>query len=88
MKESEIQKQRQIEALMRVLANHVDHKIRETLGHMGFAIIVFEFNHPGVSNYISNASRSDMIQALRETADRLERNQDITVFIPRGKMGG
>jgi hypothetical protein len=42
----------------------------------GFAIIVFPFNNPGISNYISNANRSDMIKALRETADRLEKRQD------------
>jgi GH25 family lysozyme M1 (1,4-beta-N-acetylmuramidase) len=42
----------------------------------GFTITVFPFNNPGVSNYISNANRSDMIKALRETADRLEKRQD------------
>ncbi len=43
----------------------------------GFALIVFPFYNGGISNYISNAERSDMIKALRETADRIERNQDI-----------
>lgn len=42
----------------------------------GFALVVFPYGGPGVSNYISSAERSDMITALRETADRLERNQD------------
>lgn len=42
----------------------------------GFTILVFPFNEPGVSNYISNANREDMIKALRETADRLEQKQD------------
>lgn len=42
----------------------------------GFALIVFKFNEPGVSNYISNAERTTMIKALRETADRLENRQD------------
>lgn len=42
----------------------------------GFTIIVFPFKNTGVSNYISNANRSDMIKALRETADRIEKNQD------------
>lgn len=43
---------------------------------MGYAIIVFKFNEPSISNYISNAQRPNMIKALRETADRLEKNQD------------
>lgn len=42
----------------------------------GFTILVFKFNKPGESNYISNANREDMIKALRETADRLEKKQD------------
>ena len=41
---------------------------------MGFAILVFPFNS-GTSNYISNAQRPDMIKALRETANRLEKDQ-------------
>lgn len=44
---------------------------------MGFALLVFDFHEPGISNYVSNASRKDMILALRETADRLETFQDI-----------
>lgn len=43
---------------------------------LGFALIVFPFKDVGVGNYISNACREDMIEALRETADRLEKNQD------------
>jgi len=31
---------------------------------------------PGICNYISNGQRSDVIKALRETADRLENNED------------
>ncbi|MBS2100413.1 hypothetical protein [Carboxylicivirga linearis] len=42
----------------------------------GFALIVFPSCGPGTSNYISNAQRTDMIKALRETADRIEKNQD------------
>jgi hypothetical protein len=43
---------------------------------MGFALIVFPFSG-GVSDYISNGERKDMIKALRETADRIETNQII-----------
>ena len=43
----------------------------------GVCLLIFEFNKPGVSNYISNAERKSMIQALRETADKLEKNQDV-----------
>ncbi len=40
-----------------------------------FALIIF--NDPAIGQYISNCERADMIKALRETADRLEKNQDI-----------
>jgi len=42
----------------------------------GFALLVFPFSKPGISNYISNANRSDIILAMREAADRLENKQD------------
>jgi hypothetical protein len=51
--------------------------LEEAMPGMGFALLVFEFNAPGVSNYVSNAERADMIQALRETADRLEQHHDL-----------
>lgn len=37
-----------------------------------FVLLVFE--EPGRANYISNCERRDTIKALREVADRLERN--------------
>lgn len=43
----------------------------------GFAVFVFPFNIPETANYISNASRKDMIKALREKADILEKKLDI-----------
>lgn len=42
----------------------------------GFAILVFPLNKKGVSNYISNAKREDMIKFLREQADSLEKQTD------------
>lgn len=58
---------------MRKLGRMLKHRIKG----LGFALIVFKFKEPGISNYISNGSREDMIKALRECADRIERNQDI-----------
>lgn len=43
---------------------------------VGFCMLIFGFGAPGISNYISNAERGDMIKALREAADRLEKGQD------------
>ena len=65
------------ENLMRTIAKWIDTALKGNPGPKGFALIVFDFNSPGAGNYISNADRKDMIATLRETADRLEQNQDI-----------
>jgi hypothetical protein len=40
-----------------------------------FALLVF--NDPRVGQYICNCQRSDVILALREAANRLERKEDV-----------
>ncbi len=40
-----------------------------------YALLVFPFGDPGVGNYVSNVKREDMIDALREAANRLEKNK-------------
>ena len=40
-----------------------------------FVLVVFD--DPGLAQYVSNAEREDVIKALREMADRLERRQDV-----------
>lgn len=74
---NQIEKQQQIEEALRHIAGAIEYTINHEFGKMGFALLVFDFHKPGISNYISNAKRSDMITTLRETADRLEKNQDI-----------
>ena len=53
---------------MRDIATLIDGEIPG----IGFALLVFDFNSAGISNYISNAQREDMITALRETLKRFE----------------
>jgi hypothetical protein len=38
----------------------------------GFALLVFDFDTPGRMNYISNAQRSDMVNALKELIAKFE----------------
>jgi len=72
-----IEQQHATEELLRRLATIIDGTLEGHLGKMGFALVVFEFDKPGLGNYISNAQRADMITALRELADRLESRSDI-----------
>jgi len=39
--------------------------------------VLLVFNDPKFGNYISNCQKEDVIQALREAADRLERCEDV-----------
>ncbi len=39
--------------------------------------VLVMFNDPRVAQYISNCRREDTIAAMRETADRLQRRQDV-----------
>ena len=57
---------------MRILAQMIQNKIPG----LGFALIVFPFFESGISNYISNAVREDMIKALDETVARLKYKKD------------
>lgn len=45
---------------------------------VGFAVLFWPIGTHGIAQYGANCKRADMIQALRETADRLEKRQDIT----------
>jgi hypothetical protein len=40
--------------------------------------VVVLFNDPEIAQYASNCRREDIIVAMRETADRLERKEDVT----------
>lgn len=67
------------------MSKHVDaQKMRDIAGmiqkkipKIGFALLVFDFNTPGIANYISNAQREDMILALEEKVKVLKEKRDI-----------
>lgn len=62
---------RQMQKLGDMIVKEIDNK------DIGFALFVFPFKAPGISNYISNGSRKDMIEALKEKIRRFENNEDI-----------
>jgi hypothetical protein len=74
---STMQAEQKTERLLTTMAKAIDKTLCKELGRVGFVLLVFDFNQPGVANYVSNANRADMIKALRETADRLENKEDI-----------
>lgn len=58
---------------MRRLGRKIDSKLPKGFG---FALLVFPFNRPGIANYISNADRQTMIEALKEKIKVLESKSD------------
>jgi len=69
---------------MQNMAHAIDIALREKLGRkIGFALLLFDFDAANgiAGDYVSNAERGSMIRALRESADRLEQNQDISETI-------
>lgn len=78
MSQSEIDRQKDIETTLSVLAAGLDEVVKSEFGAgMGFALLVFDYGQPSIGHYVSSAKREDMIKALRETADRIEKRQDI-----------
>ena len=54
----------------------VAQKVADELPGKGFCLIVFQFDQPGMANYISNADRESMILGLEETVKRLKAKED------------
>jgi len=66
----------ELDSLMRTAAHAVewafhDQGVEKPL----FALVIF--NDPKIGQYIGNCRREDIIKALRETAERMARNQDV-----------
>lgn len=51
-------------------------QIQKEIPGIGFCLIVYPFHEKGMSNYISNSQRDDMIVFLQETVNRLKKNKD------------
>ncbi len=49
--------------------------IQDHIKGLGFVLFVFPFHNSGISNYISNGQRKDIINLLKETLERFENDQ-------------
>ena len=68
--------QRATEEIMRELGNEIHMALKNYFPGSGFVLLVFPFDKPSVCNYISDAGRDSMIEALKKAATRLEANKD------------
>lgn len=75
-------KQKQLEDMtepeLRTLTNDVLNGIKAKLpAGSGFCVLFWPIGTHGIAQYGANCQRADMIEALRATADRLARKQDV-----------
>jgi len=61
-----------IEEKHRTQMNALAALLQDEFPEYGFALLVFDFNSPGRMNYISNAQRADMVNALKELITKFE----------------
>lgn len=61
--------------LAKVMNNAATAVVRELPPKSLFVLLAFD--DPKVAQYISNCQRADVIKALREAADRLEKKEDV-----------
>ncbi len=61
----------------RIVSGHEMRKFGKMVNKLfpdkAWCVFTFDFGPGGIGNYLSNAQRPDMIKALREMADHLER---------------
>ena len=69
--------QQATEEIMRELGINIHAALNRYFPGSGFALVVFPFNKPGKCNYISDAGRDSMIEALKEAVKRFEAHEDI-----------
>ena len=50
--------------------------IEKEIPGLGFCLLVYPFYEKGMSNYISNSQREDMIFFLQNTLDRFKEQRD------------
>lgn len=63
---------------LRELTTRICRGVSEKLPAMtGFCVLFWPIGTHNVAQYGSNCHRVDMVTALRETADRLERREDV-----------
>lgn len=77
MKKLEYMDEPELKRVMSTLAN----RVKDGCTIMGVEkpqFVLLLFNDPAVAQYISNCDRRDVVKALREAAERLERHEDIT----------
>lgn len=62
---------------LQVLASDLDKKIRKIYGRKMSFVLLVSPPESGIADYIGNSDREDVIKAMRETATRLENNEDM-----------
>lgn len=65
------------EGELRILFDDVSREIRRRLPRRTLFVLI-AFDSDGIAQYVSNADRRQMIQALRDSAELLQRREDVS----------
>lgn len=76
-----IEEAKRMEVAVDGLGQAIDAILRQELGNVGFALLIFNYGECSIGNYISNAAREDVIKVFRRSADRLESQQNVPLTI-------
>lgn len=68
--------QQDLEALTKKLSSDVSRTVDGCPGEIGYMLMIFDYGPQGFCAYSSNAQRADMIELLRQQANRLEAMAD------------
>jgi hypothetical protein len=78
------------EAETKELMQSVASALEEVFPKLGFCLMIFEFNKSGQMNYISNADRRDVVEAMEEfivkTKGTWDRDREDGTFGTGGKQ--
>ena len=76
MKPTNMAKLVKMEKVNREVGGLIGQAIKEQGGGYGFALFMFSFGEGTEMTWISNAERPDMVKALREFIETVERGKD------------
>lgn len=73
----------EIENDLRHIGRELDKLFKKIWGeHTGFCLVTFKFGEIGISHYISNADRKEMLAGLKDMIESLEKGADIPAAHP------
>ena len=80
------QPERKVFERLPVIGNGIEEVINEIAGeNMGFTLMIFPLDRPGVCSFITNAKREDAIRVIRTLLQQMESGQTLGFDVVEAK---